>query len=179
MTVDASRCRAFFIRRMKTRMFWLSARLRICCWKRSAAPKNSSPSTWMIEICGWWRWAGSLQLDKVAALVERVFDEGGVARLLQEKGEGNPDADIDGSVELEEEAGSQSDDKDDQVRGRRPAGDADLVPVDHLESDPDEVGGQRRDGYEIEDRRDESEYGQDNDAAHAWRRAGSRRRSGN
>ena len=52
ITVDASICRAFFILRMKTRIFSFSARLRTCSWKRSAAPKKSSPSTWMMDICG-------------------------------------------------------------------------------------------------------------------------------
>jgi len=70
-------------------MFWLSASSLTCSWNRSAAPKKSSPSTWINEI---WDAAAArvLKLGQVPALVYRVFDERRVLVFLRKRTSDTP-----------------------------------------------------------------------------------------
>jgi hypothetical protein len=99
MTVDASRWRAFFIRRMNTRMFWLSARHPDLLLEEVGRPEEELALDVDDRDLRGGAAAPGRQLGQVAALVDGVFDQGRGAGLPQEKGERDPDADVDGRVE--------------------------------------------------------------------------------
>ena len=104
-------------------------------------------------------------LGQVPVLVDGVLGQGRRARLLQEEGHGNPDAGVDGGVQPQEEAGRQGDHEDHEVRRGGPAGDPDLMTVDHDDADPDQVGGQGGHRDVVKDRRHEEDDEEHHDGA--------------
>src|ERR1019366_4385536 len=105
------------------------------------------------------------KLGETALLRDGILGQGGGAGLLQEESEGDADADINGGIELEQQAGGEGDEENHGIGARGVAGDPDLGPVDHLHAHADEGGGEGGGGDEVEHRGGEEQDEQHDHAA--------------